>query len=173
METSFNEPASPALWVATLHRTSLAPRHTSTRMSVKGGALWLSAAALSCGSVTAPIPLPDGARQFVPEAVFADWWREMELCSGQTAEYAAVKWYAVPGEDPFTVSTHRGPVVGYWDPGSNRIVVLQYLPNRRAPVIRHEALHAIIRRVDHPKEYFEVRCGAVINGPESPFQSLD
>lgn len=125
---------------------------------------------ISCESATAPIPLPAGARRFTPEAVFADWWREMEICSGKTASYAAVEWYVVPGEEPFNVSTHQGPVVGYWDPGANRIVVLEYLPNRRAPVIRHEALHAITKRLDHPSEFFQDRCGAVINGPETPYQ---
>ena len=123
----------------------------------------------ACGGPVEPIPLPNGARTFVPEAVFRDWWHEMELCSGRTARYDDVTWFVVPGEDPFRVPNHAAPVAGYWDPAANRIVVLQYLPNRRAPTIRHEALHAILRRVNHPVAYFETKCGPVITGPEAPY----
>lgn len=40
---------------------------------------------------------------------------------------------------------------------------------RRAAYVRHEALHAILRSLDHPREFFVERCGNVINGPESPY----
>ena len=72
----------------------------------------------------------------------------------------------------FVSPTHDDyDVVGYWDPADNRIVLLQFLPDRRASYIRHEALHAIIRRVDHPDEYFVRRCLNVIHGPENPDDS--
>ncbi len=125
---------------------------------------WLS----GCRDPLAPVPLPDGAVAFTPEAVYRDWWAQMEVCSGVSASFDDVHWYVVRGEVPFRVKGVDYPVVGYWDPQANRIVLLEYLPNQRAPVIRHEALHAILRRTDHPSEYFVDRCGAVIGGPDSP-----
>lgn len=113
-------------------------------------------------------PLPDTAKEFFPEAVYREWWHQMEECSGRTASFDDVRWYFVPGEVPFHVAGVDHAVVGYWDPHGNKIVVLQYLPNQRAPTIRHESLHAILRRTDHPPEFFVDRCGAVIDSPDSP-----
>jgi hypothetical protein len=124
--------------------------------------------AIACHDVISPTPLPPGAREFTPEAVYREWWRQMEECSGMTAPFDDVEWYVVPGEEPFRVEGVDYPVVGYWDPRDNRIVLLEYLPNQRAPTIRHEALHAILHRTDHPPEFFRDRCGAVIGGPDSP-----
>lgn len=123
----------------------------------------------SCADETGPLPLPRGARRFTPDAVYRAWWHEMELCADRSGDFAAVSWYLYPGETPFRVPGHANPVLGYWDPADNRIVLLEFLPERRAPYIRHEALHAILRRIDHPAEYFQRRCGAVIDGPETPF----
>ena len=122
----------------------------------------------SCAGVVEPLALPPGSFRFDPEPVFRAWWAQMESCSGKRASFDAVTWYAIPGETPFRVPRHDYAVVGYWDPADNRIVLLQYLPLRRASYIRHEALHAITRRLDHPDEYFKRRCGAVIDGPENP-----
>jgi hypothetical protein len=94
----------------------------------------------------------------------------MEACAGRAAPFDAVTWYLVPGETPFRVPRHAQPVLGYWDPADNRIVLLEFLPERRAPYIRHEALHAILGRTDHPAAYFDTRCGATIHGPENPDQ---
>ena len=123
---------------------------------------------IRCSNALVPVPLLEGARQFTPEPVFRRWWAQMEVCSGQQSSYDAVTWYVVPGEEPFRVPNHAQPVLGYWDPADNRIVLLQFLPDRRAPTIRHEALHAITRSLGHPPEYFVDRCGAVIDGPENP-----
>lgn len=124
---------------------------------------------VACRDVLAPLPLPDGARRFTPETVYRSWWLEMEFCSQRQAPFDLVEWYVIPGEVPFRVPNHDYDVVGYWDAVANRIALLEILPNRRAPYIRHEMLHAILHRVDHPTEYFERRCGEVINGPEAPF----
>lgn len=124
--------------------------------------------AFSCESAVEPLPLPPGSRSFVPEPVYRRWWQQVEACAGRTASFDAVRWYLIPGEDPIRVPGHDRPVLGYWDPADNRIVLIEYLPDRRAPYIRHEALHAILRRTDHPEAWFVTRCGATINGPEDP-----
>jgi hypothetical protein len=132
-------------------------------------ASFVAATTLIVPSCTNPVtPLPDTAAEFVPETVYREWWHQMEECSGRTASFDDVRWYVVPGEEPFHVAGVDHAVVAYWDPRGNRIVVLQYLPNQRAPTIRHEALHAILRRTDHPPEFFVDRCGAVIDSPDSP-----
>ena len=125
----------------------------------------------SCRTSVAPLTLPAGSFQFQPEPVYRAWWAQMETCSGRKASFDAVTWYAIPGDRPFRVPGHNYDVVGYWDPADNRIVLLQFLPDRRASYIRHEALHAIIRRVDHPDEYFVRRCLNIIHGPENPDDS--
>jgi hypothetical protein len=51
-----------------------------------------------------------------------------------------------------------------WHPSDNRIVLLEWVPSRSS-LVRHEALHAILGRGDHPDEYFVASCGAVINAP--------
>src|SRR5262245_2340092 len=124
-----------------------------------------------CGGVACHdslAPLPPDAREFVPESVYRQWWAQMEQCSGLRARFDDVRWYIVPGEEPFAAPGIRYPVLGYWDRRGNRIVLLEFLPNQRAPVIRHEALHAILGRTDHPPLYFEQLCGETIGGPDSP-----
>ncbi|MDP1857906.1 MAG: hypothetical protein Q8K82_04510 [Gemmatimonadaceae bacterium] len=152
-------------------------RRRDRRLSTDAGLRLATVAALavalltSCRGSTEPLALPPGSFQFQPEPVFRAWWAQMEACSGRKASFDAVTWYAIPGDTPFRVPGHDYDVVGYWDPADNRIVLLQFLPDRRASYIRHEALHAIIRRVDHPDEYFVRRCLRVIHGPENPDDS--
>ena len=145
------------------HKCSRMPRRVVWAASIA------AATALTVLSCSDPVtPLPDTAREFVPETVYREWWHQMEVCSGRTASFDDVRWYVVPGEEPFHVAGLDRPVVGYWDPHRNWIVLLQFLPNQRAPVIRHEALHAILRTTEHPPEFFVDRCGAVIDSPDSP-----
>lgn len=91
----------------------------------------------------------------------------MEACARHTGSLAAVRWYYVPGFDPFPAPGISQPVLGYWHGSDNRIVLLQYVPNPPA-LIRHEMLHALLQRADHPTLYFQTRCGATIAGPPLP-----
>lgn len=120
--------------------------------------------ALGCGDAPTGVETPANAVRFTPEPIFRDWWAQVERCAGRRASYEAVTWMMVPGDEPFRVRGLPKPVLAYWDPGRNWIVMLEYTPDRAA-VARHEALHAILRRTDHPREYFETRCGDVIASP--------
>jgi hypothetical protein len=122
--------------------------------------------ALACSSVE-PTALPDDARRFTPEPIFESWWQQIEECSARTADFSLIEWYVVPGEDPFIAPPLGREVLGYWDGSADRIVLLEYVENRSA-LVRHEILHAVLRRGDHPPRYFQTLCGSVINGPGLP-----
>ena len=124
----------------------------------------LAGIATSVGCADTTAPLPAGARPFTPEAVYREWWSQIVSCSGLTGNFQDVSWYVVPGEDPFTAPGVAQPVIGYWTRDGNRIVLLEWVPNRSA-LVRHEMLHALLRRADHPSAYFVEQCGAMINGP--------
>lgn len=119
----------------------------------------------ACEEAVAPdLSLPEGARRFTPEPIFREWWAQVEACAGRRASFDAVSWFMVPGEVPFDAPGVSHAVLGYWHPADNRIVLLEWVPNRTS-LVRHEALHAILHRSDHPTEYFETRCGHVIDAP--------
>jgi hypothetical protein len=56
-------------------------------------------------------------------------------------------------------------VWGAWLRSGNRIVVGEYVSEHPA-IVRHEMLHAILQRGDHPREYFVSRCGSVVDSPD-------
>ena len=142
--------------------------HRST-LVVAALALSLSGA---CEDPTASeLLLPAGATRFTPEPIFREWWAQVEACAGRQASFDAVSWWVVPGEVPFDAPGVPHPVLGYWHPADNRIVLLEWVPNRTS-LVRHEALHAILRRADHPHEYFETRCGAMIEAPGVAFDCV-
>ena len=121
-------------------------------------------AATACAGQTDVSSLPPDARPFTPEPIYLTWWAQMETCSGLSRDFAGVAWYVVPGEDPFVAPALGRTVLGYWQRAGNRIVLLEFVPSRTA-LVRHEMLHALLQRADHPAAYFNDRCGAVINGP--------
>jgi hypothetical protein len=95
------------------------------------------------------------------------WWSEVEACSGISGDFDDISWYVVPGENPFQVKGFDRPVAGYWDGAADRIVILQWVPSVKH-LVRHEALHALIRLRGHPAEYFVERCGSLVIGPGVP-----
>ena len=131
-------------------------------------ALTVAFTSAGCGDhPAAPSALPESAVPFTPEPVYRTWWDQVEACSGTAGPFEDVRWYVVPGDRPFVVPALGRTVLGYWDPGTNSIVVLQWVPSAAA-LVRHEILHALLRRSDHPPEFFEERCGEVITGPSLP-----
>ena len=62
---------------------------------------------------------------------------------GTTGLLDAVSWCVVPGEVPFEAPGASRAVLGYWHPADNRIVLLEWVPNRTS-LVRHEALHPIL-----------------------------
>jgi hypothetical protein len=120
----------------------------------------LLAAALACGGDTPLAPLPDGAvLQGAPD-IYGTWWHEVEQCSGKTGDFNAVSWYYVPGQYTFSSGT-GADLVAVWLPSRNAIVLAEFA-REDSLVVTHEELHAILRRTDHPAEYFVQKCGNLV-----------
>ena len=115
-------------------------------------------AAAACGSSTDP--LPADAVPLSPPAIYETWWHEVEQCSGKTGDFAAISWYYVPGQGSFAVGSNPD-VAGVWQPSHHSITLAQFVWEN-ASVVRHEELHAILQRADHPPEYFQDKCGSIV-----------
>ena len=115
-------------------------------------------AAARCSSPTES--LPSGALRLSPPAIYETWWHEVEQCSGKTGDFAAVSWYYVPGPDNFSVGANPD-IVGVWQPLHNSITLAETFWEIPL-VVRHEELHAILQRTDHPPEYFVQKCGSIV-----------
>lgn len=137
------------------------------RERVKRGAVLAFAIILAgCGELsTDPLlsyPLPPGAVPVTPRPQYAGWWREVEACARQTGPFAAVRWAEVPGANTFPYA--GGTYAGYWIRTGNSITIAgNYVGS--ALLVRHEMLHAVLQRGDHPTEYFTTRCGSIISPP--------
>jgi hypothetical protein len=115
-------------------------------------------AAARCSSPTDS--LPSGAVPLNPPAIYETWWHEVEQCSGKTGDFAAISWYYVPGQGDFTVGSNPD-IVGVWQASHHSITLAQSVWEN-AEVVRHEELHAILQRGDHPAEYFVQKCGSIV-----------
>lgn len=118
---------------------------------------------LGCGDAPTAPPLPDEAVPMRRPAVYAAWWRMVEACSGRRGDLARVRWFSAPA--PFEVDGqlydgywHRGD----WLRGGDRIV-LSTAWTPPGDLVRHEMLHALLRRGDHPRAAFVEACGGVVD----------
>ena len=119
----------------------------------------LLALAAGCESPTVP-PLPLGAVQFTPPAVYRVWWDLTQACSGLSGDFPRVTWYRVP--DAETIPLGDGTQVnGYWNPAGNRIV-LAADAELDGSLVRHEMLHALLRTDGHPRAAFIGRCAGTV-----------
>ncbi len=114
---------------------------------------------LSACDATAP-KLPAGAERFTPPAVYQQWWKLTEQCSGLSSNMSDVTWYRVPGaaQIPLTDGTL---VNGRWDPVGNRII-LAGDSQLEGDLVRHEMLHALLHSGGHPRSVFIGRCGGTV-----------
>ena len=110
----------------------------------------------ACGLITGP--LPPGAEEFAPPAVYARWWSMTEACSGHSGDVRVVQWYRVPGMG----FLHEGQEVsGFWASRTNRIVLADEVIDQGA-VVRHEMLHALLQTTGHPRSQFLGACASVV-----------
>ena len=70
-----------------------------------------------------------------------------------------VTWFVVPGHSSFIYGTVQYD--GYWWNGVHWII-LAGDKVENGMIVRHEMLHELLGRGDHPAEYFQQRCGGVV-----------
>jgi len=109
----------------------------------------------------APVPpdLPAGAEALTPLATYADWWGETEQCAGLHGDMARVHWFVIPNRTSFVYGD--GQYDGYWW-NDVHWILLAGDKVTNGMIVRHEMLHELLGRGDHPAEYFQQRCGAVV-----------
>jgi hypothetical protein len=103
--------------------------------------------------------LPAGAEALTPLPTYADWWRATEQCAGLQGDLSRVSWFVVPGRTWFTYRDAQYD--GYWWNGVHWII-LAGEKVQNAMVVRHEMLHELLGRGDHPAEYFQERCAGLV-----------
>lgn len=119
------------------------------------------AASVACGDPSAPAaePLPDGAVVLAPPVTYARWWQDVERCSLHAGSFARVHWYVVPDAPYFEEGGELYDA--YWWRYDHRIVVAgAYLED--SLTVRHEMLHDLVGRGDHPAVYFQHACAGVV-----------
>lgn len=111
-----------------------------------------------CQAPLGPLaPLPDNAVAFLPPAEYQAWWAMTETCSARQGDPGRIAWFVVPNVAAFMTS--RGQKAAGWSRGTDgsRIVIAGAYQDSQM-VVRHEMLHALLDRGDHPPEYFVNRC---------------
>lgn len=110
----------------------------------------------TCRMVTG-LEFPAGAEPMDPPASYRDWWAMVESCAGRTGNFDAIHWYSIQ-----LMWIDGQLAAGIWFQSGNRIVMASpWLLDGGA--VRHEMLHALLQRGDHPREYFVTRCGGMVS----------
>jgi hypothetical protein len=107
----------------------------------------------ACGGDVTGVPIQ--GEQFSPLPVYATWWAMTEACSGLSGSLGGVTFYK-------TTENLRNPitgelVAGYWYSEGNRIVLREGSIGDGGTV-RHEMLHALIKKGGHPRDQFLGKC---------------
>ncbi len=113
-----------------------------------------------CGLVACSLiaGLPANAERFAPPAVYARWWAMTEACSGRSGDLGAVQWYRMPGSQ----FIYRGQPAGGYTSRYTRRIALAEQGIERGPIVRHEMLHALLRRGGHPRSQFLGACASLL-----------
>lgn len=113
----------------------------------------------ACAERLAPVPLPAGAVPYGPPAEYARWWAQVEQCAGVSAPFARVRWFVVPAPQPLIADGQRDD--GLWIEHYRYIVLAEPFVTDSF-LVRHEMLHDLLGRVDHPPDFFVQACGGVV-----------
>jgi len=125
-----------------------------------GAALIVLASSCTITDATspAPPPLPPGTESLRAPSEYRSWWSDTEECSGLRGDLSRIAWFKVPNTDEFE---YRGKSFnGYW--WSVHWVVLASPFVDDPGVVRHEMLHDLLNRGDHPAEYFQQKCAGIV-----------
>jgi hypothetical protein len=114
----------------------------------------LAVSLLGCGSSTAP--MDDGTQRLDAPGIYRTWYAQVETCSGLTGDYDALVLRWTKGA--ITVGTDA--YSGYWKPKHTIVIQETWIYNET--LVKHEFLHDLLQRGDHPPEYFNGVCGDLI-----------
>jgi hypothetical protein len=103
--------------------------------------------------------LPAGAEALIPPSTYAEWWRATEQCAGRVGALSRVRWFSVPGRTSFAYLD--GQYDGYWWDDVHWIILAGDKVDN-GMIVRHEMLHELLGRGDHPPAFFQERCAAVV-----------
>lgn len=111
------------------------------------------------GLIVAPPDLPSSAEAFTAPDEYASWWQATEACAGLMGEMSRVHWFLVPSSQSFY---YRGTLYdGYWWDDYHWITLASAKIDDGG-IVRHEMLHDLLGRGDHPPAYFQGRCATVV-----------
>ncbi len=88
---------------------------------------------------------PGGAISFTPSVNLDSLWAADLACSGLTGDWHRITWFQVPG---YTFQTPDGPMGGWWS--ASHAIYLAESQDAAFLTIRHEMLHDLLQRGDHP-----------------------
>ena len=111
----------------------------------------------ACYSIIEPEQtLPPDAALTQPLSEYVQWYAETEVCTGETGDFAEVRWYTVPHQrwwDPvweqFAIGTWRAP----------HDIYLASPQRANEDLVKHEIVHELLRggQADDPR--FEACSG--------------
>lgn len=113
----------------------------------------------ACAERLEPAPLPPDAAPFGPPPLYREWWAQVEACAGRSAAFQRVRWFVVPDGHALVANGQRDD--GIWIERYRYIVLAEAWVND-GRLVRHEMLHDLLSRVDHPPEYFRQRCAEIV-----------
>lgn len=113
-------------------------------------------ATCGCGDVLAPPPSAVPLHPLPEE--YTAWWTLTERCAGVERRLDRVRFMVVP--EPTIPGTED--VTGAWYRDVNTIVFAGGR-ERIGSIVRHEMLHAIVDRTDHPRSAFVDRCAGIVS----------
>ncbi len=114
---------------------------------------------VTCTNIVEPA-LPSDAEVFSPPPVYSTWWQMTQVCSAINGSLASLTWYKT---DQVVHDTQSGDVIaGYYVRGSNRIVLTATVMTNGG-IVRHEMLHALLKRAGHPRAQFLGSCAGTVD----------
>lgn len=82
-----------------------------------------------------------------------------QACSGITGSLGAVTWYKT--DQPLNNPQTGDPIIGYWNSANNQIVLVSSAM-LDGEAVRHEMLHALVRKPGHPRNQFLGNCAGTV-----------
>lgn len=119
-------------------------------------------AAAGCSPIIGPeLTLPPDAVITQPPTEYAQWYAEVELCTGKTGSFNAVRWYRVPADrwwDPL----YEQYAIGTWRKPHDIYLAEPHLMNE--DLVKHEVVHDLLQGGLTYDPLFE-RCSGIAHRP--------